>query len=106
FWRWQERMADALWNLALRRPAWPPQTWAELIHLLATGWRWLMADPAGRLRPEFWRDALRPVAVHLRKAPPALRLFVDAQLLIAAQTTADHANALYGAAALDLPRRG
>jgi phytoene dehydrogenase-like protein len=31
---------------------------------------------------------------------------VDAQLLIAAQTTSSYANALYGAAALDLPRRG
>jgi phytoene dehydrogenase-like protein len=35
-----------------------------------------------------------------------LRQFVDAQLLIAAQTTSAYANALYGASALDLPRRG
>jgi phytoene dehydrogenase-like protein len=34
------------------------------------------------------------------------RAFLDGQLLISAQTTADHANALYGSAALDLPRRG
>jgi phytoene dehydrogenase-like protein len=46
------------------------------------------------------------VAAHLRQAPERLRLFVDAQLLIAAQTTSAHANALYGASALDLPRRG
>jgi len=51
-------------------------------------------------------DALRPVAAHLRGAPEALRLFVDGQLLISAQATSQHANALYGAAALDLPRRG
>jgi hypothetical protein len=38
--------------------------------------------------------------------PEALRLFIDAQLLISAQTTSKDANALYGAAALDLPRRG
>ena len=31
---------------------------------------------------------------------------LDAQLLIAAQTTSRYANALYGASALDLPRRG
>ena len=31
---------------------------------------------------------------------------MDGQLLIAAQATSDRANALYGAAALDLPRRG
>jgi phytoene dehydrogenase-like protein len=36
----------------------------------------------------------------------AFRTFLDAQLLISAQTTADRANALYGSAALDLPRRG
>jgi phytoene dehydrogenase-like protein len=38
--------------------------------------------------------------------PERLRQFVDAQLLIAAQTTSVAANALYGASALDLPRRG
>ena len=26
FWRWQETTSDALWDLALRMPAWPPQT--------------------------------------------------------------------------------
>jgi len=105
FWRWQERTADALWDLALRRPAWPPQSAGEMAALLTTGGRWLLSDRR-RWHPELLRDALRPVAAHLGSAPEALRLFVDAQLLIAAQTTAAHANALYGAAALDLPRRG
>jgi phytoene dehydrogenase-like protein len=35
-----------------------------------------------------------------------LNTFIDANLLISAQVTAAHANALYGSAALDLPRRG
>ena len=34
------------------------------------------------------------------------RAFLDGQLLISAQTTAGKADALYGSAALDLPRRG
>jgi len=34
------------------------------------------------------------------------RAFLDGQLLISAQTTADKADAIYGSAALDLPRRG
>jgi phytoene dehydrogenase-like protein len=51
-------------------------------------------------------DALRPVSAHLRNSSNRLRWFVDGQLLIAAQTTSAHANALYGASALDLPRRG
>ena len=37
---------------------------------------------------------------------PVFHAFLDGQLLIAAQTTAAHAGALYGSAALDLPRRG
>ena len=59
-----------------------------------------------QLSPLLAFDALRPVAAHLKGASAELRRFVDAQLLIAAQTTSQHANALYGAAALDLPRRG
>ena len=58
------------------------------------------------MSPTLAADALRPVAAHLRHASRRLRLFVDAQLLIAAQTTSRQANALYGASALDLPRRG
>ena len=33
-------------------------------------------------------------------------MFIDGQLLISSQVTSKYANALYGAAALDLPRRG
>jgi C-3',4' desaturase CrtD len=113
FWRWQERTADALWELALLTPPWPPQTLGEGASLTAASWAWLL----GRMRssglqetvrslPQLTADALRPVAAHLPGASPRLRLFVDAQLLIAAQTTSRYANALYGAAALDLPRRG
>jgi phytoene dehydrogenase-like protein len=41
-----------------------------------------------------------------KKRSPLLKPFLDAQLLISAQTTSDHTNVLYGSAALDLPRRG
>ncbi|MFO7633504.1 MAG: NAD(P)/FAD-dependent oxidoreductase [Caldilinea sp.] len=106
FWRWQENRADALWDLALRTPAWPPQSVRETGELVGDGLRWLSNDLLSRLNPQLLADAFRPVAAHLQDAPKALRLFVDAQLLIAAQTTSAHANALYGASALDLPRRG
>ena len=105
FWRWQEATADALWDLALRRPAWPPQTLREAGKLGGQGLSWLLAD-LRRVSPRLAADAIRPVVAHLRDAPERLRLFVDAQLLIAAQTTSRYANALYGASALDLPRRG
>lgn len=106
FWEWQERTADALWNLALRLPPWPPQTVREGIKLAKDGLGWLGSQPTQHLRPGLALDAVRPVAAHLRGAPERLRHFVDAQLLIAAQTTSPYANALYGASALDLPRRG
>jgi C-3',4' desaturase CrtD len=106
FWRWQERTADALWDLALRSPPWPPQSPREAAQLVGDGLRWLGSNPRGHLHPALAADALRPVAAHLRNAPLALRQFVDAQLLIAAQATSTRANALYGASALDLPRRG
>lgn len=102
FFRWQERTADALWALALRLPPWPPQSLADLSAAASDGIPWMLQQRMVSLE----MDAFRPVAAHLRQASERLRLFVDAQLLISAQATSEHANALYGAAALDLPRRG
>ncbi len=106
FWCWQEKAADAMWDLALDAPVWPPQTAGELIDLMRAGVDWLSRDPKGRLNPHLVADAFRPMSAHLRGMPDRLRLFIDAQLLISAQTTSEYANALYGASALDLPRRG
>mgnify|MGYP001206375629 FL=1 len=106
FWRWQEGTSDALWDLALRIPPWPPQLLSEVPQLAGHGLAWLGADLRRRATPGMALDAVRSVASHLEGASERLRLFVDAQLLIAAQTTSRHTNALYGAAALDLPRRG
>jgi len=102
FFCWQERTADALWDLALRLPPWPPQSPVDLGAIVSAGIPWLVKNKAGRMAV----DAFRPVAEHLGNAPENLRLFVDAQLLISAQVTSERANAFYGAAALDLPRRG
>ena len=106
FWHWQESTSDALWDLALRLPAWPPQTPGEAAHLVGDGLTWLGTDLRSRLRLSIGLDAFRSVSAHLRSASERLRLFVDGQLLIAAQATSRHTNALYGASALDLPRRG
>ncbi len=104
FWRWQETTAHALWQLALTTPPWPPQSFAESYQLAQSGMPWLGLNL--RHAPDLLRDVFRPLAARLSGLPTSLRLFVDAQLLIAAQTTSDKANALYGASALDLPRRG
>jgi C-3',4' desaturase CrtD len=106
FWHWQEETADAMWDLALRSPAWPPQTVGQLIDLVKKGVGWVREAPSERLSPGFLVDGFRSVSAHLPGGNEKLRLFVDAQLLIAAQTTSKYANALYGASALDLPRRG
>ncbi len=106
FFDWQERSADALWDFALRGPDWPPQTPGQLARLLGTGVRWGLQRPGLHLSPSLLADALRPASAHLGNASERLRLFVDAQLLISAQTTSEHANAMYAASALDLPRRG
>jgi C-3',4' desaturase CrtD len=106
FWRWQEAASDALWHMALQLPAWPPQTAHEMASLVGDGLSWLRKANLRLALPRLALDAPRPVSAHLRGASERLRLFVDAQLLIAAQTTSRYANALYGASALDLPRRG
>ena len=106
FFTWQERTADVLWALALGLPPWPVQRPGEAAGMLGTLWRWGLADPRRLLGPGLLVDAVRPVARRLSGVPERLRLFVDAQLLIAAQVTSERANALYAAAALDLPRRG
>ena len=108
FWRWQERTANAVWDLALRLPPWPPQSIFDLRRLAARGFDWLSDQTAEKLKvlPALSLDAFRPAAARLNRFSERLRLFVDAQLLISAQAASPQANALYAAAALDLPRRG
>lgn len=106
FFKWQEETADALWDLALRSPSWPPQSVSELVQTLGTGLSWIRDGGRPRLKPGLLLDLFRPAAAHLPAGDERLRLFIDGQLLISAQTTSQHANALYAASALDLPRRG
>lgn len=105
FWRWQESTADLLWDLALKSPPWPPQSVGEASQLFSKGASWLTGNLT-LLRPNLLPDLFRSVKEHLNSLPEKLRLFVDAQLLIASQTTSAGTNALYGASALDLPKRG
>lgn len=109
FWDWQERTADALWDFALRLPAWPPQTLPDLVDLIGNGISWFRKNHASirfKYIPTLLLDSIRPVYNHLNAYPEILKQFVDAQLLIASQTTSYHTNSLYGAVALDLPRQG
>ncbi len=97
FWRAQERIAERAWDLSSRFPDVPFDTVG-------------IGAFAGALRP---RDL--PLAATLgktvasimpRDAGDRLRAFVDAQLLITAQTGAREADLAYGSTALDLAREG
>lgn len=97
FWQKQEKLAAIAWDVSSRPLPWPPQTGHDWV-TLARG----------------FRPSLLPALPYLNRTMGSLarngrndfRTFLDGQLLISAQTTADKANALYGSAALDLPRRG
>jgi hypothetical protein len=103
FFRWQERTADAMWDLALRLPPWPPQSPADFGAAASAGTPWLLNQKTALLG--LAQDAFRPVIARLSDAPESLRLFADAQLLISAQATSERQCTLRRAA-LDLPRRG
>lgn len=101
FFHWQEKTADLLWRFALRTPAWPIKSIQDVGSVLRS------LDGRTILNsPQLVWDVFRPISKHLLDVPENLRMFVDGQLLISAQTTSEYANALYSASALDLPRRG
>lgn len=100
FWQHQERLAAISWRFAARYPPMPPETTGDLLRLL----------PA--IRPELLAllpHLARTVGHELRRCgvnDRALRAFIDAQLLISAQVTADECAWLFGSVALDLARQG
>lgn len=98
FWQRQEQLADLAWGISSRSFPWPPGSADEL---------WRLANA---MRISLYKGApyvFRSVAdLAHHQLPRDFFTFIDAQLLISAQTTARFTNALYGSAALDLPRRG
>jgi len=100
FWKQQEAVAEIVWRFAARVPSYPPANLGDVLRL------------ASKIRPEMIPVA--PLALTSfgswlklnRIHDQASRAFIDGQLLISAQVTADKANALYGAIAMDLPRVG
>ena len=104
FWEEQQRLADLGWKLSAQGLPWPPGDLAEVAQLARVGLANFPSDM--RLLPY----ALQTVAGWLRgsglDADAAFRRFMDAQLLISAQTTAEYVNAIWGATALDLARQG
>ena len=97
FWERQQKIADRAWELSTRFPV-GPQDIASAV------------DLARAIRPAdipLVATLGRTVAsIMPTNASQRLRSFVDAQLLITAQTDAHHADLAYGATALDLAREG
>lgn len=104
FWDKQARIADMAWTMAAQGLPWPPRDLAELLQLGKVGLANFPQDlrvlPLGLGTVKGWlkRNDLAD--------DPAFLRFIDAQLLISAQSTSDRVNGLYGATALDLARQG
>lgn len=97
FWRAQEQLANVAWDISTRHCPWPPASARDLF-ALAQAFRPTLLGALPHL--------FHSVADIAPLRDPMLKTFVDAQLLISAQAIAEDTHALYGSAALDLPRRG
>lgn len=97
FWQTQEMLADVSWDISTRPFPWPPESLRDLLTLTTS-----MRPGTLRSLPYLFRSigSIAPTDNLM------FRNFLDSQLLISAQTTSRDASALYGSAALDLPRRG
>lgn len=103
FWREQVGLAANLWGLS-----------GELLGLYGQSRISQAVSLAARLIPRFMRGQAKHLAsMSVRKwlerhhlaGNEAFRRFIDAQLLISAETTSAECNALFAALALDLPKR-
>lgn len=104
FWEEQAALADVGWALAADGLPWPPSgadEWLKLAKVAAKHFpRDLRLAPFALITTRQWLR-LRGLAGN-----EAFIRFIDAQLLISAQTTSQAANAAYSATALDLARQG
>ncbi|HUM70214.1 MAG TPA: NAD(P)/FAD-dependent oxidoreductase, partial [Chloroflexota bacterium] len=93
----QEKLAALAWDVSSRPFPWPPQSAADFVMLARA-----IRPQTTQALPYLWST----IGQMTPADDPLFRAFLDAQLLISAQTTSQDAHALYGSAALDLPRRG
>ena len=103
FWQTQSAIADLGWKLSAEGLPWPPGDAAEWAQLARVALKYFPADV--RLLPFVFstvHDWMRRSGLN----DAAFKRFLDAQLLISAQTTSERVNALWGATALDLARQG
>jgi len=103
FWKEQEAVADKLWGISASILS---QYHLNRLQQLSTLARSL---PKKLLHPKIIQLSLlsvrRWLRLHNLEKNREFCRFIDAQLLISSQTTSPFANALFGAIALDLPRK-
>ena len=104
FWSEQRKIADLTWAMAAAGLPFPPADAHEALHLAKVGWQFFPRDM--RLLPSAFSSVGQWLQRHQLRDNKRFTRFIDAQLLISAQTTSPFVNALYGATALDLPRQG
>ncbi len=104
FWEHQSQIADLGWSLSAAGLPWPPTSLSEVLRLARVGLAHLPKTLL--LLPLVFGTAYQWVQRHGLAQDHSFVRFIDAQLLISAQTTSREANAVYSATALDLARQG
>lgn len=104
FWREQARIADIAWSLSAQGLPFPPRDLAEFAQLASVGIRNFPRDV--QVVPFAFASVHQWASLRGMANDPAFIRFLDATLLISAQTTTRYVNALYGATAMDLARQG
>jgi len=104
FWDEQTKIADLGWKLSAQGLPWPPTNATDVLQLARVGLTNFPADL--RLLPYVFSTVDQWVQRAGLKSDKNFQRFLDAQLLISAQTIAKNVNAIWGATALDLARQG
>lgn len=104
FWDEQSAVAALGWRLAAEAMPWPPSSADDALRLAQIALTHFPDDV--RLLPFVFSTVRQWAARRGLGGDTVFNRFLDAQLLISAQTTADRVNAIWGATALDLARQG
>jgi C-3',4' desaturase CrtD len=104
FWGEQARLARTLWRLSAAALPWPASGLPDIAALAARAF--VSLPDSVFLLPFMQRTALDWLASYGLDSDADFVRFIDAQLLISAQTTSCYTNALNAAIALDLPVAG
>ena len=104
FWQEQHKIAELAWKMSAQGLPFPPTDLPELVQLAKVGLTNLPQDL--QMIPFALSSVYQWISRKGLDKNKAFTRFLDGQLLISAQTTTKHVNALYGATALDLSRQG